>query len=109
MAINPISSGAFAPSSSPAALLSFFCSIVFRQSGKIAPRWGAIFCLLRLLCSVQECYDLTARAGRVRGEMRCVRTLGDAFCHCPFDGFVAVRAFLHIRKRVEPYFLYFSA
>ena len=31
MAINPISSGAFAPSSSPAALLSFFCSIVFRQ------------------------------------------------------------------------------
>ena len=33
MAINPISSGAFAPSSSPAALLSFFCSIVFRQPG----------------------------------------------------------------------------
>ena len=31
MAINPISSGAFAPSSSLAALLSFFCSIVFRQ------------------------------------------------------------------------------
>ena len=31
MAINPISSGAFAPSSSPATLLSFFCSIVFRQ------------------------------------------------------------------------------
>ena len=34
MAINPISSGAFAPSSSPAALLSFFCSIVFRQPGE---------------------------------------------------------------------------
>ena len=34
MAINPISSGAFAPSSSPAALLSFFCRIVFRQPGE---------------------------------------------------------------------------
>ena len=31
MAINPISSGAFAPSSSPAALLSFICSIVFQR------------------------------------------------------------------------------
>ena len=36
MAINPISSGAFAPSSSPAALLSFFCSIVFRQPEEAA-------------------------------------------------------------------------
>ena len=42
MAINPISSGAFAPSSSPAALLSFFCSIVFRQP-EIAFRYGTQF------------------------------------------------------------------
>ena len=32
MAINPITSGAFAPSCSPAALLLFICSIVFRQA-----------------------------------------------------------------------------
>ena len=43
MAINPISSGAFAPSSSPATLLSFFCSIVFRQpetGGRKVRRFG---------------------------------------------------------------------
>ena len=43
MAINPISSGAFAPSSSPAALLSFFCSIVFRQPVTKAPPLGRAF------------------------------------------------------------------
>ena len=46
MAINPISSGAFAPSSSPAALLSFFCSIVFRQPDCIAlQQCDAVFIL----------------------------------------------------------------
>jgi hypothetical protein len=45
MAINPISSGAFAPSSSPAALLSFFCSIVFRQPDtEMKPQTGYPAC-----------------------------------------------------------------
>ena len=99
MAINPITSGAFAPSSSPATLLLFICRIVFRQSGKIAPRWGAIF-LLRLFCSVQERYDLAACAGRVRREVRCVRSLGDAVCNCPLHGVVAIRTGGYVNKSV---------
>ena len=99
MAINPITSGAFAPSSSPATLLLFICRIVFRQSGKIAPRWGAIF-LLRLFCSVQECYDLAACAGCARREVRRIGSLGDAVCHCPLHGVVAIRTGGYVNKSV---------
>ena len=47
MAINPITSGAFAPSSSPAALLSFFCSIVFRQPERLS--FGRALCLYKIV------------------------------------------------------------
>ena len=56
MAINPISSGAFAPSSSPAALLSFFCSIVFRQPE------GAVICNYRPLSPQCRWRDLNLHA-----------------------------------------------
>ncbi len=43
-------------------------------------------------CAVHERYHLTACAGRLRREMRCVRSLGYAVCYRPFDGLIAIRA-----------------
>ena len=63
----------------------------------IAPL-GVLF--FYLLCSVQERYDLAASAGRVRGEVRCVRALGYTVCDCPFDGLVAIRADGYVNKAV---------
>ena len=54
MAINPISSGAFAPSSSPAALLSFFCSIVFRQPERQSKALPLLF-YIRFFSSTLSC------------------------------------------------------